>query len=410
MLSPRADLHIIRRLIGPLALALALAAPLPGAAQFRGGPGGGGPGGGTQGPAEVGVMGLTRTEVPVTVELPGRAVAYQLAEIRPKVGGEIIAMPYAPGQPVEPGTVLFQLEDETLAAELTAGEVAVSSAQSAVDGAQATVDRYNKLSGSGVTRADLESAVVLLAAAKAALGSAVAARDLAQIELNRTEITSPIKGIAAVSDFSIGDIVSAGQSEALTQIAQIDPIYVDVSESRARILRHQRSVAEGSMRRPSVPSDARIILETGEAYPLPGRVLSPGSEVSATTGTIPIRMQFPNPDRQILPGQFVRVALDIGRISAFLVPQRATSRSASGTLTAFVARDGKAVEVALTEQGSHDNAWIVTEGMEEGDALILDGLSNLRGGAEITTVPVTIDAEGVVRDAGDDALGKGTGG
>ncbi|MFV0293700.1 MAG: efflux RND transporter periplasmic adaptor subunit [Paracoccus sp. (in: a-proteobacteria)] len=378
-------------------LALFFCPGTPAMSQMGPGPG---TGIGTRGPTEVGTMTISRTDVPVTVELPGRAVAYQMAAIRPKVGGEITAIPYEAGTVVEPGTLLFQLEDETLAAELTAAEVAVTSAESALTGAETTVDRYRKLSGSGVSRADLDDAVVALAAAKASLSAAESQRDLARLALQRTDIISPIHGVVAVSPFSVGDIVNAGQSDALTEVMQIDPIYVDVSESRARILRHQQSMAEGSLQRTSVPGNARLTLETGETYPLPGQVLNPGAQVSATTGTIPIRLQFANPDRLILPGQFVRVTLSIGQINAFLVPQRATSRSASGEMTAFVVRDGKAVKVALTEAGTHENAWIVTDGLTEGDALVLDGLRNLQDGTEVTTVPVIIDAEGVVRDAG----------
>ncbi|WP_255435583.1 efflux RND transporter periplasmic adaptor subunit [Paracoccus sp. S1E-3] len=357
---------------------------------------------GPQGPTEVGIMPVTRSEVPVTVELPGRAVAYQLAAIRPKVGGEITEIPYQAGAEVEAGTVLFRLEDESLEAELAAEEIAVTSAEAALDWARDTVERYRKLSGSGVSLTDVQSAVVALAQAEAAAGATRSRLQLARLALERTAITSPIPGIVAVTPFSVGDIVSANQSEQLTEVAQVDPIYVDVSESRARILRHRQSIDDGNMQRPGVPIDARMTLETGEVYAQPGRVLSPGTAVSATTGTIPIRLQFPNPDRMILPGQFVRVTLTIGQINAILVPQRATSRSAAGQLTAFVARDNKAVQVQLTEQGTHENAWIVTDGLAEGDSLILDGLDNLRDGAEITTVPVTIDAEGVVRDAAPD--------
>ena len=353
---------------------------------------------GPQGPTEVGIMPVARSEVPVTVELPGRAVAYQLAAIRPKVGGEITEIPYQAGAEVEAGTVLFRLEDETLGAELAAQEIAVTSGEAALKWARDTVERYRKLSGSGVSLTDVQSAVVALAQAEAALGATKSQLQLAKLALERTAITSPIPGIVAVTPFSVGDIVSANQSDQLTEVAQVDPIYVDVSESRARILRHQQSINDGKMQPLGAPIDARLTLETGEVYAQPGRVLSPGTAVSATTGTIPIRLQFPNPDRMILPGQFVRVTLTIGQINAILVPQRATSRSAAGQLTAFVARDNKAVEVRLTEQGTHDNAWIVTEGLTEGESLILDGLDNLRDGAEITTVPVTIDAEGVVRD------------
>ncbi len=381
-----------------------LALPTDAFAQSRGGPPR------NSGPTEVGVSAVSRADVPVTVELPGRAIAYQLAAVRPKVGGEITEIPYQAGSLVKAGTVLFRLEDETLAVDLAAREVDVTSAQAALKGAQATVDRYRKLSGSGVTRADLETAEVGLAAAEAQLGLAELQRDLAQLAVRRTEIRSPIDGIAAITPFSVGDTVSQGQADALTEVAQVDPIYVDVSESRARILRNQRSIAEGNMQRFDSEGIARMTLETGETYDQPGQILAPGTVVSATTGTIPIRVQFPNPDRQILPGQFVRVTLTIGQINAFLVPQRATSRAASGDLTAFVAREGKAVEVRLTEVGTHQNAWMVTEGLEDGDALILDGLSNLRSGAEVTTVPVEIDENGVVQDAGagpDEGAGDG---
>ena len=371
------------------AACLALLATVPVQAQQTRGP---------QGPTEVGIMPVTRSDVPVTVELPGRAVAYQLAAIRPKVGGEITEIPYVAGSEVATGTVLFRLEDESLEAELAAQEIAVTSGEAALKWARDTVERYRKLSGSGVSLTDVQSAVVALAQAEAALGATKSRLQLAKLALERTAITSPIPGIVAVTPFSVGDIVSANQSDQLTEVAQVDPIYVDVSESRARILRHQQSINDGAMQPLGAPIDARLTLETGEVYAQPGRVLSPGSAVSATTGTIPIRLQFPNPDRMILPGQFVRVTLTIGQINAILVPQRATSRSAAGQLTAFVARDNKAVEVRLTEQGTHDNAWIVTEGLTEGESLILDGLDNLRDGAEITTVPVTIDAEGVVRD------------
>lgn len=373
-------------------LALGLSATMALSQQGPGGPRGGGP-------AEVGVMPVARSEVPVTVELPGRAVAFQMAAIRPRVGGEITAIPYEAGTEVAAGDVLFRLEDETLAAELAADEVAVVSAEAALTGAQATVDRYRRLSGSGVSRAELESAEVALAAAQAGLGVAEAQRDLSRLALKRTDITSPITGIAAVTPFSVGDIVSAGQSDALTQVVQVDPIFVDVMESRAHVLRYQSRLADGSLQPASESPVARLTLETGEVYGQPGRLLSPGTQVSSTTSTTTVRLQFPNPDLMILPGQFVRVTMTIGQIDAILVPQRATRRSAAGQLTAFVARDGKAVEVRLTEEGTHDNAWMVTSGLEEGEALILDGLSNLRDGAEITTVPVTIDAEGVVRDA-----------
>src|SRR5690606_28344 len=175
-------------------------------------------------------------------------------------------------------------------------------------------------------------------------------------------------------------------------------IYVDVSESSARMLRNRARISAGQLV-VNGGVTTQLILETGEEYQGEGRIVSPGIAVSPTTGTVPIRLQFDNPDRMILPGQFLRVQLTLGTTRAVLVPQRATSRASDGTLTAFVARDGKAQQVTLSEQGSYRNSWIVTQGISPGEQLILDGLENLRAGTEVTTVPVTIDAQGVVREA-----------
>lgn len=374
------------------ALCALLAVPSIGLAQ-SGPPGGQGP----EGPREVGVMTVQRERVPLTVVLPGRAVAFHQTAIRPQVGGEIVEIAYEAGRPVTKGDVLFRLDDDQLEATLSAAEAAVNSAQAALQSAQATVNRYDRLQGTGVSRVELENAQVALANAQASLSAAEAERDLAQLAVNRAEIHSPIDGVAEIASVSVGDLVTASQGDALTTVTQLDPIYVDVSESRARFLRNIEQQHAGTMLRPEAVS-ADLILETGQIYAEGGKMVTPGTTVSPTTGTVPFRVEFPNPDRLILPGQFVRVQISVGTVEGVLVPQRATRRSASGELTAFVAREGKAHQVTLTETGSANNAWIVTEGVAEGDALVLDGLTNLNDGAEITTVPVRIDEEGVVRN------------
>lgn len=375
-----------------LATVLALGAG-PAAAQVPGPA----PGPGAQAPREVGVMPLGRATVPVTVTLPGRAVAYQETAIRPQVGGEIVEIAYQPGRQVKAGTVLFRLDADQLSASLSAAEAAVTSAEAAVEGASATVARYDRLSGTGVSRAELESAQVALANARAALSRAEAERELAQLAVDRTAIRSPIDGIADIARVSVGDLVTANQADPLTTVTQLDPIYVDVTESRATVLRNRERHVQGTLIRSTGP-EAQLILETGQVHPQPGQIVAPGRQVSPTTGTVPFRWQFPNPDRLILPGQFIRVRMTIGQVEGVLVPQGPTRRAATGQLTAFFARDGVAEEVVLTEVGTHEGNWIVTEGAAEGDLLILDGLTNLNHGQAITTIPVTIDAEGVVRE------------
>ena len=391
-------------LAGPAAAQQGGGGPRAGAGP--GGGSGGGSGGGMRatGPIRVGIVQTRREDVPYTVTLPGRAIAYQQTAIRPQVGGEILEIVYDPARPVHAGDLLFRIDPETLNAALAAAEAKVAGAEASLIQAQNTVTRYRRLEGSGVSAVDRANAEVALKQAEADLKSAEAERDAARLALERTRITSPIDGMADVPQVSVGDLVTASQSEALTTVTQLDPIYVDVSESSARILRNRAQVSAGLLVS-SAEVQARLTLETGEEYHGAGRKVSPGIAVSPTTGTVPIRLQFDNPDGLILPGQFLRVQMTLGTIRAVPVPQRATSRSADGTLTAFVARDGTAQQVTLSEQGSWRNNWIVTQGISEGESLIVDGLDNLRPGAAITTVPVEIDAEGVVRDVEADATG-----
>lgn len=373
-----------------------LAAVLANQALAQGSPGGPG----SQGPTEVGVMTVAQEDVPYTVTLPGRAIAYQQTSIRPQVGGEVREITYDPGRPVKAGDLLFRLDPETLTAALAAAEATVIGAEASLTQAENTVTRYRRLEGSGVSAVDRANAEVAVRQAEADLKSAEAARDSARLSLQRTEIRSPLDGMADVAAVSVGDLVTASQSESLTTITQLDPIYIDVSQSSARMLRNRARINAGQLQATGAVQ-TRLILETGEAYEGTGRIVSPGISVSATTGTVPIRLQFDNPEHVILPGQFLRLELTLGTTRAVLVPQRATSRASDGTLTAFVARGGKAVQVTLNETGSYRNNWIVVQGITPGEQLVLDGLDNLRADAEITTVPVTIDAEGVVREVTD---------
>lgn len=379
-----------------VALGLLLAGPV----QAQQGMGWGAP----QGPVEVGVVTTAEEDVPYTVTLPGRAIAYQQTGIRPQVGGEVLEITYDPGKPVKAGDVLFRLDPETLAAALAAAEASVTGAEASLTQAQNTVTRYRRLEGSGVSAVDRANAEVALKQAEADVKSAEAARDAARLSLQRTDIRSPIDGVADVAAVSVGDLVTANQSEHLTTITQLDPIYVDVSESSARMLRNRERINTGTLTM-NGKVQTQLILETGEEYQGEGRIVRPGITVSPTTGTVPIRLQFDNPDQMILPGQFLRVRLTLGTTRAVLVPQRATRRASDGTLTAFVVREGKAQQVTLSETGSYRNNWIVIQGIDAGEKLVLDGLENLRAGAEVTTVPVSIDAQGVVRDAAPAAKG-----
>ncbi|OIQ24336.1 MAG: efflux transporter periplasmic adaptor subunit [Alphaproteobacteria bacterium MedPE-SWcel] len=366
--------------------ALALCMALPAQAQQRPG---------AQGPLAAGVITLEEAQVPYTVTLPGRAVAFEEVDIRPRVGGTISEILYEPGRLVQKGDLLFRIEGDTFEVDVEAAKAEVARAEAAVTASEATQSRYERLQGTGVTIEDLETARVTVLQNKAELSSARAALKLAQLDLDRTEIRSPITGVAAVANISAGAIVTANQSDALTTVTRLDPIYVDIEESSKR-LAEVRALAEGGTLQRGDALDLSLQLETGAQYAQKGTLAAPGTQVSTTTGTLELRIRFDNPERRILPGQFLRVEVALGTTRAVLVPQGATTRSAEGTLTAFVAVDSTAEKRELIERGSYKNAWIVTDGVSAGELLIVDGLMSMRDGATVTTTPVAISETGIV--------------
>ncbi|PTV94759.1 membrane fusion protein (multidrug efflux system) [Rhodobacter aestuarii] len=383
MFRPSAPLH--RTLLAALALTFAT----PALAQE-------GPQGARS--TQVGVIELSQSDVPYTVTLPGRAVAFEQVDIRPRVAGVISEILYQAGRPVRAGTPLFTIDGDTYAADLKSAQATVDGAKAALEAAKATYARYKKLETTSISTEDVEAARVAVAQAEATLSSAEADRDMAQLNFDRTQITSPISGVPDMATVSVGAIVTANQADALTTVTRLDPIYVDVKESSRQMLEHRAMWEAGTLTRAD-QVDISLTLETGETYDRKGSFVSPSTTVSSTTGTTEMRLQFDNPERKILPGQFLRVETTLGTTRAVLVPQRATTRGSDGTLSAFVAVAGKAEKRTLTENGSYQNAWVVTDGVKAGDQLILDGLTNLQDGSAITTVPVTIDAQGVVQDA-----------
>ncbi|WP_323040128.1 efflux RND transporter periplasmic adaptor subunit [Gemmobacter sp.] len=378
----------------------ALLVALSGLALAQGRPPGGG------GPAKVGVMTLKTEDVPYVRTLPGRAVAFERTEIRPRVSGSIVEILYAAGAALNPGDPMFRIEDATYRAALASAKAAVSGAEAELFTARATADRYRALQGSAATAVTLQTAEAAVAKAESALAAAQANLESAQIDLDHTIITSPIAGVAGKPEVSVGALVTANQTVALATVTRLDPIFVDVADSSSGMLRVRDRVASGQLQ-PGDRIGLQLLLETGLPYNREGELVVLGTEVSSSTGTVDMRIRFDNPDRLILPGQFLRVAATLGTVRALLVPQRAAARSADGTLSAWVARDGKVHRVVLETSGSHNNAWVVTAGVQAGEQLVVDGLTNLREGAAVATVPVTIDLLGVVRDLAPAATGAG---
>ncbi|MTE00213.1 efflux RND transporter periplasmic adaptor subunit [Paracoccus sp. YIM 132242] len=346
-------------------------------------------------PPRVGVVTVQPQQVPRIVTLPGRAVAQAEAAIRPRVGGLVTEILYQPGAALEQGAPMFRIDPTTYQANLSSAEAQVTSARAALTEAEISFDRADRLLGSGTAQAQVDEARATLEQAQAALQSAEAARTLAQAELDWTTVTSPIDGMASVAQVSVGDLVTANQADALATVTRLDPIEVDMYETSARMLSLREDISSGRLQR-TEKIEATLTLETGETYAATGELVAPGFSVSTTTGAVDTRFRFDNPRRLLLPGMFLRGQINLGTTEGFLVTQNAATRNKTGQLSAWVVRDGKAVQVDLADNGSYRNHWIVTDGLEPGDLLAVDNLSALTQGAAVTTVPVTLDENGVV--------------
>lgn len=351
-----------------------------------------------QGPVRAGVVTLERAQVPVTVPLTGQAAAFSEAQIRPLVSGLVTGILYDAGAEVRSGDPLFRIDPRTYEANLASAEAQLASANAAVPAAQATVDRFDRLAGTGVTQADVDTARVNLLQAQAAIRQAEAAVDTARIDLDRATIVSPIDGVASISEASVGDLVTSGQTDALTTVTTLDPIYVDLAQSSAQMLQTRARIASGDMEEGDQLHIA-LRLENDEGYDGTGIVRAISSTVSTTTGTVRMRVEFGNPDHLILPGMFVRALVTLGSANAFLIPQLAAGLEADGTISIWTLdADNHAREVRLTSIGSTDNAWIVPQGLENGTRLLVDNIDTMTEGTEIEPVPVSIDDRGVITD------------
>lgn len=356
-------------------------------------------GAGAAPPMQVGVISVEKQDVPRVFSLPGRAVAYQQVSIRPRISGVVTEILYDPAVPLNEGDALFRLDDASYVASVAADEAAVASAEADVPVAQAAYDRAKRLEGSGATTATVEQARATLATSKASLQAARAALEYSRTQLSWAEIKSPIRGLAEVASVSVGDLVTSGQTDAMTTVTRLDPIDVTMLETSARILSVRAQIDSGTLAA-NERLNARLILENGETFDSAGSLVAMANSVSTSTGTTQVRFRFDNPDRKVIPGMFLRGEIELGTVQAFLVPQRATSRSNTGQLTAFIiGDDGAAEQVEFSEIGSYQNNWIVLDGISDGDQLIVDGLKTMRAGTMVTPVASQINADGLVQDA-----------
>ncbi len=379
-------------------LLLTLAAMLPGLAACDDGPGQRGAQAATPAPrpVEVTVLTLRQQAAPVNTVLPGRTTAFQVAEVRPQVGGVLRERLFTEGQEVAAGQPLFRIDPAPFQAALETAEASLARAKATADQAETTVNRYRPLvRARAVSQQDFDAAEAALRQAQADVASAQAAVDTARINLGYTVVNSPIAGRTGRASVTVGALVTASQANALVTVTQLNPIYVDVTQPSAALLRQRRDIAEGVLKRDSRDSAvATLLLEDGTEYAPRGEIQFSEVIVDQGTGSVTLRAVFPNPDGLLMPGMFVRARVEEGVIDkALLVPQQAVLRTPRGEPMAYVVKpDGTVEQRILQTSRAIGTNWLVSAGLSPGDRVVMEGVLRIRPGAKVTATEVTAPA------------------
>lgn len=323
-------------------------------------------------------------------ELPGRTSAYQVADVRPQVGGLIRSRLFTEGARVLAGQVLYQIDPAPFQASLEQAEAALASARAAARVAELLVQRYRTLlPDKSISQQDFDNAEASYMQAAANVRQQEALVNSARINLQWTRITAPIAGNIGHSVVTPGALVGANQATALTTIAQLDPIYVDLTQSSAEVLRLRKAAQGGRISRADPElQKVSLIMEDGSTYPLEGHLQLSEVTVDPTTGSVLLRAVFPNPEGLLLPGAFVRAVIAEGVVEqAVLVPQRAVTRDRVGGASVRIVNAQNQIEVrAVTAGRSVGTDWLISAGLAAGDRVVLEGASNLPPGTPVEVV------------------------
>ncbi len=361
-----------------LVLSLALTAALVACKGGEQGPPQGGPG-------QVTVVTLKAEPVTLTRELAGRATGYQMAEVRPQVSGIVAKRLFTEGSVVKQGQPLYQLDDAAYRAQANSARAQLARAEASANAARLAARRSGELVKSrAISVQDDENAQAAWKQAEADVGAARAALDAANVTLGYARITAPISGQIGKSSVTQGALVSAGQAAALATISQLDPIYIDVSQSSAELLQLRRELAEGRLEGASeLPVD--IVLEDGSSFAHKGTLEFSEVNVDPATGSYGLRVRVENPERVLMPGMYARAVLGSGvRQNAILAPMQGIARDAKGNTSAMVVdAEGKVAQRAVSVSRAIGDKWLVEDGLKAGDKVIVEGLQKIGVGMPV---------------------------
>lgn len=340
-------------------------------------------------PPAVGYVTIAEQAVTLTSELPGRTSAFETSDVRPQVNGLVEARLFTEGDQVVRGQALYRIDGQPYQAQAANARAALARARAGIASSAALARRYGELVKiNAIARQDYENAQTGAAQARADVDAQQAALRGAQIDLARTTVRAPISGRIGRSTYTAGALVTAAQTEPLATIQRLDPVYVDIQQSSADLLKLRQQILAGQVSRKG-DARVRLLLENGSVYGPQGTLRFADVTVDPTTGSQVIRAVFPNPNGLLLPGMYVRAQLIEGtQARAVLVPQRAVGRDERGNATVMVVGpDNKVVPRTLQTSRTVGDSWLVTGGLRTGDRVIVEGGANLRPGMAVTPSP-----------------------
>ena len=344
-------------------------------------------------PIEVGVVTIAPQAVTLTRELPGRTSAFRVAEVRARVSGIVLKRLFTEGADVKEGQALYQIDPAPYQAALDSARATLARAEANATSTRLQEQRSKQLlEAKAISQQDFDNALASLQAGEADIASAKAALQTAEINLGYTSVISPVSGRIGRSQVTEGAYVQAGAATLLATVQQLDPLYVDLTQSSTEVLRLRRALAEGKLQRTD-SGDARVqlLLDDGRAYAQEGALQFSDVTVDPSTSSITLRAIFPNPQGDLLPGMFVRARLAEGSApDAILVPQFAVSRNAQGDAVALVVGAESKVESRVIQTSrSLGNQWLVSSGLAAGDQVIVENIQRIRPGVVVKPIPAT---------------------
>ena len=350
---------------------------------------------------EVGVVTLVPSSVNIKSELPGRALAFEIAEIRPQVGGIIIKRNFVEGDKVSKGESLYQIDPAPLQARLDSAKGALAKAQATANNVRLTLNRQSALIKSNyVSRQDYDTTRSQLNEAQANVAVAKADLEQATINLRYANVTSPIDGISGKSSVTVGALVTANQENSLVTVQRLDPIYVDLTQSVQDFLRLKEEKANGKIAQQQGKIPVELMLENGKPYRHTGTLQFSDPAVDETTGSVTLRAIFPNPEGEILPGMYVTALLDEGsQQNVLMVPQQGITHNEQGKATALILDHENVVQLReINAVKAVGNQWLVTAGLRPGDRVIVSGLQRIRPGSKARVLPSKLNTPDTVAE------------